>query len=215
MNDFINYLISQLHMFPLWQLILFSFISACIQQIFPPYPSEILLLLLGGLAVTNVIAGPAAIIPYIIGTVLSSLIVFYFSRRAGSPFLKNKYVMKFFSRRKQRRARVYMRRYGTPALAMCKFLPGVNTVCLIVAGVMGLRGFAPMLTIILTGIVENAAYYFAGMAIGNSLPSIYDFSKRFSFGSAAIIGSIAVIALLFVLYKNKNRLFKGTGRQER
>lgn len=209
MDNFINNLISQLHMFPLWGLILFSFASACIQQFFPPYPSEVLLLIFGGLAVTDVIIGPAAIVPYIIGTIVSSLFVFCFSRRMGKPLLKNRYVRKIFPRRNQRKAGLYMRKYGTPALAICKFLPGINTVCLIVGGVMGLHGIAPLITIVLAGIAENAVYYLAGIIIGNNMPSLYAFSKSFSYG-AAIVG--AAIIIILVLLKFRNRIFKKTGK---
>lgn len=205
MNEFIMGLISKLQMFPVWGVIAFCFLSACIQQFFPPYPSEVLLLILGGLAVTGVITGPAAIIPYIAGTIISSLILFYISQKAGKPILKNKYIRKVFPKRSQRVAGLYMKKYGTPALAICKFLPGVNTVCLIIGGVMGLRGLIPSLTITLAGIIENAVYYFAGMAIGNNLPSLYYFSKEFSL--AAVIFA-AVIVGAFFIFKFRNKLFR-------
>lgn len=208
MQNFINTIITQLQSFPIWQLILFSFVSACIQQIFPPYPSDVLLLFFGGLAVTHVISGPAAIIPYVLGTIISSLLLFYFSCHAGSPILNNRYIKKFFPRYQQRRAKVYMKHYGSPALAFCKFLPGVNTVCLIVAGVIGLRGFAPILTIVFTGIVQNVIYYLAGMAIGNNIPNIYNFSKDFSLFSGIIAGIIVLLAILFIIYKVKTRHHK-------
>jgi membrane protein DedA with SNARE-associated domain len=205
MQNFISFIIAQLQAFPVWQLVIFSFVSACLQQIFPPYPSDVLLLFFGGLAVSNVIAAPAAIIPYVIGTVFSSLILFYFSRHAGSPILNNRYIKKFFPRYQQRKARVYMRHYGTPALAFCKFLPGVNTVCLIVAGVIGLRGLAPLLTIVFTGIVQNSIYFFAGMIIGDNIPNIYGFSKQFSLLSGIIAGVLVLLAVLFIVYKTKTR----------
>jgi membrane protein DedA with SNARE-associated domain len=192
-------------MFPIWGIVLFCFLSACIQQVFPPYPSEVLLLILGGLAVSKVIAGPAAIIPYIIGTIISSLAVFYLSRKIGKPVLKNKFVRKIFPKRNQRVAGLYMRKYGTPALAICKFLPGVNTVILIVGGVMGLKGLIPSLAIVIAGIIENAVYYFAGMAIGNNLPSLYGFSKQFSLGTAIVAG---ILIALFILFKFRNKIFK-------
>ncbi|MEG6572146.1 VTT domain-containing protein [[Clostridium] cellulosi] len=195
----------RIHDFPVWGIILFCFISACLQQIFPPYPSDILLLVLGGLAVTGIIAGPAAIIPYIIGTVFSSLLVFYISRKIGKPILKNKYVRKVFPKRNQRVAGLYMRKYGTPALAICKFLPGVNTVCLFIAGVMGLKGLVPSLVIVVSSIVQNLVYYFAGKAIGNNLPSLYNFSERFTI--VAVIIAVLIIAI-FIVFKFRRKLFR-------
>ena len=211
-EDFISYLAVQLQVFPIWGIMLFSFLSACLQQVFPPYPSEVLLLLFGALVVTGVIAGPAAIVPYIAGTILSSLLVFYLSRRVGVPILKNRYVTRLFSRRSQRKAAVYMRKYGAHALVICKFIPGVNTVCLIMAGVMGLRGAVPIIAISLAGIAENLLYFFAGMLIGNSLPNLYRFSKQFSV--AAILIAIIIIAF-FVIFINRRRIFKKSGRAAR
>lgn len=205
MNEFINSLISQLHTFPVWGLVLFCFFSACLQQVFPPYPSEVLLLILGGLAVTDIISGPAAIISYIAGTIVSSLLVFYVARKIGKPILTNKYVRKVFPKRSQRIAGVYMKKYGAPALAICKFLPGVNTVCLFVGGVMGLRGLVPSLAIVVAGIVENSVYYFVGKAIGNNLPLLYSYSKRFSHGMAIAAG---VIVVLFLIFKFRDKICK-------
>lgn len=212
MDAFINNLIGQIHSFPIFGLILFSFLSACIQQVFPPYPSEILLLIFGGLAVTGVIAGPAAIIPYILGTIISSLALFYVSRRIGKPVLKNKYIRKIFPRREQRKAGLYMKKYGPQALAICKFLPGVNTVCLIVGGAMGLSGAAPAAAIILAGIVENTVYYVAGMAIGNNLPALYHFAKSFSI-ACAIVGAGVIAA--FLLFKFRKKIFRRIKRWAR
>lgn len=205
MLDFINNILNQLQSFPIWQLILFSFLSACIQQIFPPYPSDVLLLFFGGLAAANVISGPAAIIPYIIGTIISSLVVFFISRRIGNPILRNKYIKKFFPRYSQMKARVYMKHYGTPAIAFCKFLPGVNTVCLIVAGVIGLKGLAPLLTIAITGLVQNIIYFAAGMAIGINFDNICNFSKQFTVLLAVICAFIIALYITFNLLLNKRK----------
>ena len=208
-DDFIKNLAVQLQTLPIWGIMLFSFLSACIQQVFPPYPSEVLLLLFGGLAATGVIFGPAAILPYIAGTIVSSLLVFYLSRRIGKPVLKNRYVTRIFSVRNQRRAAVYMRKYGAPALGICKFLPGVNTVCLIVAGVMGLSGPVPTITITVAGIVENTLFFLAGLLIGNRLPEMYRFTKQFSI--VAVLVFAALIAA-FLLFKFRKRIFKKAGR---
>lgn len=205
MKDVIGFAAGSLKLLPLWGLMLFSFASACIQQFFPPYPSDVLLLIFGGLAVTGVIAGPAALFPYIVGTLASSLVVFAVSRRLGRPILKNRLVTRFFPRRSQRRAGVYVRRYGSPALAVCKFLPGVNSVCLIVAGVMGLRGFAPILAIVLGGAAENAVYFLAGVFIGDNLESLYEFSSRFSWWALGALGGAAAI---FAAVKFRRRLLR-------
>ncbi len=194
-------------MFPLWELILFSFFSACIQLIFPPYPSEILLLVSGGLTVANIISGPAVIISYASGTVFSSLVIFYFSRIIGKPILHNKYMRMIFSRRNQLKASFYMRRYGAPALVICKFLPGINTVCIFIGGTLGLKGIAPILSIVLAGISQNVVFYIAGMLIGDNLPSFFKYSKNISL-AAIILASIVII--FFVIIKLKNRLFRKT-----
>ena len=98
-----------------------------------------------------------------------------------------------------------MRKYGTPALAICKFLPGVNTVCLFVAGVMGLKGLVPSLVIVVSSIVQNLVYYFAGKAIGNNLPSLYNFSERFTI--VAVIIAVLIIAI-FIVFKFRRKLFR-------
>jgi membrane protein DedA with SNARE-associated domain len=205
MNEFLKNLIEQINMFPLWGLILFSFLSACLQMVFPPYPSEILLLIFGGLAVSDITSGSAVIISYAAGTVISSVLIFYLSRSVGKPILRNKYMRLIFSRRNQLRAGVYMRRYGSPALVICKFLPGVNTACIFIGGVLGLRGIAPILSIVFAGITQNVAYYFTGMLVGNNMTVFYRFSKN-CFLAAAIF--LTAIILFFVTVKFRNMLLK-------
>jgi membrane protein DedA with SNARE-associated domain len=209
MLDFIEAVISQFQTLPLWSIILFSFVSACIQQFFPPYPSEVLLLLLGGIAIIDLRALPATIVPYVIGTVFSSLLLFYISRRLGKPILRNKYIRKVFPRRNQCKARLYMKKFGTPSLAICKFLPGVNTVCIIIAGVMGLRGIAPVLTIAIAGIVENVVYFAAGMVIGENLPALLNFSSKFSFIICAVIVTGIVAYIIFKIVGKTARKTSG------
>jgi membrane protein DedA with SNARE-associated domain len=192
-------------MLPLWGLILFSFLSACLQIVFPPYPSEILLLLFGGLAVSDIISGTAVIISYAAGTVISSVLIFYLSRRMGKPILRNKYTRLIFSRRNQLRASLYMRKYGSPALVVCKFLPGVNTVCIFVGGVLGLRGIAPIISIVFAGITQNIVYYFTGMLVGNNMSALFQYSKNFSWALSVFL---TVIILFFATVKLRNILLR-------
>ncbi|HEX3027144.1 MAG TPA: VTT domain-containing protein [Clostridia bacterium] len=199
MSEFITNIAYHINLFPLWAVFLFVFLSACIQQFFPPYPSEILLLFLGCLAASRLLPGVPVIAIYAFGTVLSSLFVFHLSRRGGKQLLKNKFVMKFFPRKYQLKAGVYVRRYGILALIFCKFLPGVNTLSLIMGGIMGLKGPAAWLSISITGIVANVVYFLAGTIIGNNIPALYHFSKNFSIGAMIAVAVIIAAAAAFYL----------------
>lgn len=201
MNQFVTSITGTLQQFPAWGVALFCFLSACIQQIFPPYPSEVLLLALGALTGRGVLWGPAAIVPYAAGTVVSSLALFWLSRRLGHAVLANRYVLRVFPRRSQRHAAVYVRRYGPAALALCKFLPGVNTVCIVVGGAMGLSGPAPALAIVLAGIVENAVYFIAGCVIGDNAAALGAFAHRFTVAAVAFAAALVVLYILFRLRK--------------
>lgn len=205
MNDFVVWLSQSVNLFPLWAVLLFVFVSACIQQVFPPYPSEVLLLLLGCLAAAHLLPGLPVIAAYALGTVLSSLLMFEFSRRAGKGLLGNPFVRRVFPRRYQRRAGVYVRRYGVAALVLCKFLPGVNSVCLIMGGVLGLHGPLALLAIGVTGVVANVLYFIAGSIIGRNIPALVAFSGRFSMVLAIAAGVIVLAAVGLILLQRQMR----------
>lgn len=210
MNQFVTSMTGTLQQLPAWGVALFCFFSACIQQIFPPYPSEVLLLALGALAGRGVLSGPAALVPYVAGTAASSLALFWLSRRLGRAVLASRYVLRVFPRRSQRHAAVYVRRYGPAALALCKFLPGVNTVCIVVGGAMGLSGPAPVLAIVLAGILENAVYFIAGCAIGDNAAALGAFAHRFT---AAAVAAAAALLALYILFRLRGPIRKWRRRR--
>ena len=73
---------------------------------------------------------------------------------------------------------------------------------------MGLRGIAPVLTIVFAGIAENVIYFAAGMVIGENLPAVFSFSNKFSFISCAVIATAVVC---YVLFKVIGRAARKTG----
>ena len=158
--------------------------------------------------------GLPIIVLYASGTVLSSFLVFSLARRNGRKMLRSRLVRRFFPRRYQLKAGIYIRHYGILTLVFCKFIPGINTVSLIMGGAMGLKGALAYFAIGATGVAANVIYFTAGLLIGNNLPNLVGFSKKISLlslllGIAAVSGAACIFQLRRNLLKKARKAHAG------
>jgi membrane protein DedA with SNARE-associated domain len=209
MQEILNKIIEYLTTTPLWVVFAFIFFSASIQQFFPPYPAEIVLLLLGCFNATGVLSGFIYLIIYVIGTLLSSILLFYIARQKGNDILKSKIVKRIFSKRMQMKARVYIKKYGAYSLVICKFIPCINSIAILMGGILNIKTSAAIAGICIAGIVADVIYFIAGYIIGNNIENIAGLSANISLIIALLAFAVVCFFIFLIGYKRyQNKKFK-------
>jgi membrane protein DedA with SNARE-associated domain len=206
MQEFLNKIIEYLTTTPIWLVLVFIFLSASIQQFFPPYPAEIVLLLLGCFCATGVLSGFGFLIMYISGTLISSVLLFYIAKKKGKTILQSKIVKRIFSKRMQMKAGIYIKRYGAFSLVICKFIPGINSIAILTGAILKIKTVPAIVGICCAGIAADVVYFIAGFIIGNNIENISEVSTNITLIIALV--AFAVVCFFVFLIGFRRHQFK-------
>ncbi len=184
---------------PMWTVVIFIFFSACIQQVFPPYPSDTLVLIIG------VLAGQAAsgwyflIITFFLGTIFSSIMLYEIGYKYGEKVLSFKLVKKLVDDKSIEKAKKFAQKAEGFAFVISRFAPGMFTVMLIIGGLIQLKRKSSWLFICLASLIGCAIYFFAGLFVGKNMEMLIMFAK--SMGILGIVIIVAFVVFGMLIYK--------------
>lgn len=201
MQEILNRIIEYLTTTPTWLVFLFIFLSASIQQFFPPYPAEIVLLLLGCFCATGVLSGFGYLIMYISGTLISSVLLFYIAKQKGKVILQSKIVKRIFPKRMQMKAGIYIKKYGAYSLVICKFIPGINSIAILTGGILKIKTVPAVFGICIAGIAADVIYFIAGYIIGNNIENISVVSTNITLIIALLAFAVVFFFIFLIGYK--------------
>jgi membrane protein DedA with SNARE-associated domain len=182
-------------------LVLFFF--AFIENIFPPSPSDFVVLFgatlianstLGFipiLLITSVGSGLGFIVMYLIGEFFGEKII----RKGKFKFIKEEYLIK---------ADTFFHKYGYNIILINRFLPGTRAVVSFFCGVHRLK---PMRTFIYAGLssfIWNGLLILLGIKLGENLPLIDSYLSKYSL-IILLLTALVIVSVLIRFWMKKKK----------
>jgi len=169
-----------------------------IEHLFPPSPSDVVIVLAGSLIVTGTINFFAALVLSTVGSELGFMILYYIGMQTDKKLVHTG-KLKFISAEAVLKAEAWFVKYGFALILFNRFLSGIRAVISFFAGLseLNLRQ-----TIILSSIgivVWNAILLGLGILFGYNLRVIDKFFSNYTLGmviTTAVIGSYFLIRYL-------------------
>jgi len=183
---------------------LFLFVSALLQQWFPPYPSDTFLVLFGALSAAGAFSPLGVYISYVSGTIISTLVLYELGVRNGDRIFAIPFIKKYLVGDGAQNAIRMIRQYGAFTVMLCKFVPGINTVVLILAGIIRIRREKAYAFMIGAALVHNTLLFFAGRAIGDNIAAIEKFLSRLG-AAGLVIGIAAAVIIAVVIMRSRKK----------
>jgi membrane protein DedA with SNARE-associated domain len=175
-------------------LVLFFF--AFIENIFPPSPSDVVLVI-GSTLIANT---PIGFLPILAVTSVGSAIGFIVMYLIGE-FLGEKLIrkgrLKFLKKDSMEKTDEWFSKYGYNLILINRFLPGTRAVISFFCGVHRLKPPKTFLFAALSSFVWNAILISLGIALGNNIDKINYYLGTYSNIALAITAAL----IGFVLYK--------------
>lgn len=207
MENFVINMLGFIESLPALATILFIFLSAVLQQIFPPYPGDSVNLFAGYLCGMDSIHPSLAFISYLSGTVLSSLFLYELGKKYGPRVLNIKMLSKISDEKKVSMLTMF-KRYGVLYLMACKFLPGLNSIALLLSGACNMDKRLAYSGIAAVAAVHNLFFFYMGRTVGENWKSVERFLYSVNkFAIIIVVIAIAVVGIYFLLrnrIKNRN-----------
>ena len=182
----------------------FFFVSSFLQITFPPWPGDTLLLFQGYLTTKSTVF---SIFPLLvnagIATSLGSFIFYWLGYKNGELVFKYKLVNKYISQKSRDKAKKIFHKYGSHAIIASKFIPGVNTVIILFAGIFKIKPYIACSSILFSALFHNFIYILLGKMLGQNMTYLKKLIT--SYNSVIIVLVILSVTGYFIYTKKYSR----------
>lgn len=176
---------------------------AFLENIFPPFPSDVIVVFAGSLAGIGAIDFWWALLLTTIGSTFGFMVMYKVGDWFGLKILETG-KLKFIPRDSVHKVEGWFRKYGYVIIVANRFLSGTRAVVSFFAGMSELK--LPITTVLcfMSALVWNFLLLFAGQKLGQNWNVIFFYLETYS---KAVTGIILIVILLFVarfVYKKTN-----------
>ncbi|MCX8132173.1 MAG: DedA family protein [Clostridia bacterium] len=198
--DFINYVLER----NVFLVYVIFFISSVLQLVFPPFPSDVVLVFEGYITtISNSFGFVPVLLNAMTGTFVGSLIVYEFGLRKGSAVFNYKIIKRYIDEKHRKRTERIFEKYGSFAIIVSKFVPGVNAIMLLSSGIFKMKARIVYPSIFVSVLIHHILVLMLGRFLGNNLGYVKDILKTYN-GVVIILIAIAVLcAGIYLLVKRK------------
>ena len=173
-------------------LIYFSlFFFSFIENIFPPSPSDVVIIVAGTLISTNVISFFPTLLVTTIGSVLGFMTLFFIGTQVDKKIIE-KGRFKFLSRQALEKAETWFSKYGYWIILGNRFLSGTRAVISFFAGLSGLDMRKTILFSLISSTIWNLLIISLGALFGNNVALVDNYLQTYS-------NIVLVLVILFIL----------------
>ncbi len=182
-------------------VLLAAFVITFTENIFPPAPSDVLLVFCG----TLVGIGTVGFIPLAVSATLGSAVGFAVMYWVGIKFGKTveSGKMKFMPVSAIRKSEEWFAKYGYWLIIANRFLSGTRAVISVFAGMSRLNFPKTLGLSAVSALVWNGILCYAGLTLGNNWRSIDHYLTTYANAITPIV-IVAVLVLIFIWYRKRN-----------
>ncbi len=180
------------------------FISSMLQMVFPPHPGDVILVFAGYVTTMGVFYSfPTVFLNSMAGTVLGSIVIYRLGYCKGSNVFRYKLIKRYVSEKHRNRADRILKKYGAYAIIISKFVPGINAVMLLLAGIFKVRRRDVYLAVLASTVVHHALALFLGRFIGNNISLINKILKTYNGIGFVLLCVFAALGIVYIMLKRR------------
>ncbi|TAL38884.1 MAG: DedA family protein [Spirochaetes bacterium] len=180
---------------------LFLFVSAVIENLFPPIPGDTITAFGAFLVGTGRLNYFLVYGVTTLGSVVGFMLLFFLGRFMGKEFFMNKNYS-FFSSKSILSAEAWFRRFGYPVVAGNRFLPGIRSVISLVSGISMLSPARVLALSVASAAVWNFIWIHAGFMLGTNWDAVRGKTQTLLRNYNLAVGAIMLAAaVVYVIYR--------------
>ncbi len=189
---------------PFW-IYVTLFLFAFVENVFPPSPSDLVVVIGGSLVSTGVISFIPTLLLTTIGSAVGFMILFYFGSTVDRKVVHSgKY--KYIPVDAIEKVELWFKKYGYYVIVANRFLPGTRSVISFFAGMSMMNAKKTILLATISAFVWNAIIIYLGYFVGNNRSVIDNYLSTYSNIAIAITVVVVIIFVVkFYLSRKKNK----------
>jgi membrane protein DedA with SNARE-associated domain len=196
-------ILNQLSSFsPIW-IYVTLFLFAFVENVFPPSPSDLVVVVGGSLIATGVINFVPTLILTSLGTVIGFMVLFYIGSTVDKKVIHSG-KFKFIPVDAMDKVEIWFNKYGYGIILANRFMPGTRAVISFFAGLSHLDVKKTIMLSAISALAWNALILYLGYIFGDNVDLV---DKYLTTYSNIVIGITVVVALFFIIrfYLRKKR----------
>ena len=181
-----------------------------IENVFPPIPSEAVLLFAGALTLTTSLNVPGTILVSTLGSLAGAVVLYALGRIFQAERLKRLFAGKFgkVTRLKPEhveKAERWFLRYEAKAVLICRCIPIVRSIISVPAGFAKMPLPKFLILTALGSAVWNTVLVSIGAALGSAWESAMPYLDKYTYIMIAIMAVLAVAFVIFYIVRRRRR----------
>lgn len=185
----------------LWFYI-FLFVSAAVENLFPPYPGDTITFIGGLLAVSGSLSFVLVLLAVCSGSLVGCLLLYSLGQTKGRKFFMRDRGI-FLNKKQLEKIESWFVRYGNGVILVSRFLSGVRSGVALAAGIGNVRLSFMVAYSLISIILWNSLIVFSASAIHDNWRQLYELTKVYN--RAVLIVLVIGILISIVIYKRKNK----------
>lgn len=178
------------------------FFFSYIENIFPPSPSDVVIVVAGSLVSTGVISFIPTFLVTTVGSVLGFMTLFFIGKQVDKRVIE-KEKLKFISREALDKTEKWFSKYGYWIILGNRFLSGTRAVISFFAGLSNLDVKKTFLFSLISSSLWNLLIISLGLLFGNNVALVDSYLKTYS--NIVLAVTIFIVVLLIVKYLFQKR----------
>ncbi|UCC11990.1 MAG: DedA family protein [candidate division WOR-3 bacterium] len=186
---------------------LFLLCNACVESLFPPYPSDAVVLIFAYLAGRGSFNPFAVYFGTVIGSITGIMILYWLGKKKGERLvhiMTTSWMSRFFPLKMIERAQRAFSRRGPVVVFLNRFLPGMRAPICFAAGMVDVKSTVFFWLSLLSVMLWNLFLVSAGFYVGSSWQEAARFLKQYNLIVTAAL--IPLAAILIILYVRKRKM---------
>lgn len=181
---------------PLWiYLVLFFF--SFFENVFPPSPSDLVVLVGGTLVSTGVIHFIPTLILTTLGSIIGFMVLFFIGSAVDKKLIHSG-KLRFISVESVDKVEAWFKKYGYWVILVNRFLPGTRSVISFFSGLSHLKVDKTILLAAISAFAWNAIILYLGIVFGDNVKMIDNYLSTYS----NIVIAVTIVIILFLIVKN-------------
>jgi membrane protein DedA with SNARE-associated domain len=189
---------------PFW-IYVTLFLFAFVENVFPPSPSDLVVVIGGSLVSTGVISFIPAILLTTLGSIIGFMILFYFGSTVDKKVIHpGKY--KYIPVDAIEKVENWFKKYGYYVILANRFMPGTRSVISFFSGMSNLNVKKTLILASISALIWNSAIIYLGYLFGTNVSVVDRYLSTYT--NIAIAITITVVIVLFIKFyisRKKNK----------
>jgi len=171
------------------------FLFSYVENVFPPSPSDLVVVIGGSLIATDAINFIPTLIFTTIGSVMGFMTLYYIGSQVDKKIVRAG-KMKFISAQAVENAEKWFNKWGYAVILANRFLPGTRSVISFFAGLSELKFWKTVILAAISALVWNTIIIYLGTIFGNNIELVDSYLSQYQ---TVVLILTGVIILFFVL----------------